>query len=55
MMPLTEDSEVIAQFVEICDGFVLLVVMMLIHVIGEKNPRDLNRLAPMRDALEFES
>ena len=54
MMPLTEDPEVIAQFVEMCDGFCLTGG----HDVDPRNwgeePRDLNRLCPIRDALEFE-
>ncbi len=50
-MPLTEDPEVIAQFVEMCDGFCLMGGHDVDLVIGEKKPRDLNRLCPIRDAL----
>ena len=54
MMPLIEEAEVIAQFVEMCDGFCLSGG----HDVDPRNwgeePRDLDRLCPIRDELEFQ-
>lgn len=53
MMPLTDDDAVIDRYVEMCDGFNLPGG----HDVDPRNwgeePRDLARLNPRRDVLEF--
>ncbi len=52
MMPLT-DQRLLLSLLKYVMAFVLLVVMMLIHVVGEE-PRDLNRLSPHERCARFE-
>ena len=53
MMPLTDDDALIDRYVEMCDGFNLPGGQDVDPRNWGEEPRDLDRLNPRRDALEF--
>ena len=54
MIPLTDDPNLIARFVDMCDGFCLPGGQDVDPRNWGEEPRDPKRLAPARDTLEFE-